>query len=80
MLIPCPFCGSRDANEFSYLGDAGVPRDKPNADAVYIRPNPMGRHRELWQHLSGCRLWLVVTRDTRTHEVFEAVPASESAA
>ncbi len=38
-------------------------------DYVYLRDNPAGPHRELWQHVSGCRAWLVVTRDTRTHEI-----------
>ena len=26
MRIPCPHCGERDVQEFSYLGDAGVGR------------------------------------------------------
>ena len=39
-------------------------------DYVYLRDNPAGRHRDLWYHGSGCRTWLVVTRDTRTHEIF----------
>jgi sarcosine oxidase subunit delta len=38
---------------------------------VYLRTNPAGRHRDLWYHGSGCRSWLVVTRDTSTHEVFD---------
>ncbi len=25
---------------------------------------------ELWYHAFGCRSWLRVTRDTRTHEIF----------
>ena len=77
MRIPCPFCGPRDAQEFTYLGDATQRR--PTADAVdpeqamfdyvYLRTNPAGAHREYWQHVFGCRSWLVVTRDTRTHEI-----------
>ena len=38
-------------------------------DYVYIRDNPAGELRELWQHVHGCRSWLVVTRDVRTHVV-----------
>jgi len=78
--IPCPFCGARDLTEFSYLGDAGYVR--PAADgndaverfveAVYLRDNPAGLHAELWYHTSGCRSWLRVTRDTRTHEISSA--------
>ena len=38
-------------------------------DYVYLRDNPSGIHRELWYHGGGCRAWLVVTRNTRTHEI-----------
>jgi heterotetrameric sarcosine oxidase delta subunit len=38
-------------------------------EAVYVRANPCGLHLELWYHGSGCRSWLHVTRDTRTHEI-----------
>jgi methylglutamate dehydrogenase subunit B len=81
MRLPCPFCGPRDAHEFAYLGDATVTRPDPAApdadarfhDYVYLRDNPAGSHRELWYHASGCRQWLEVTRDTRTHEISGAV-------
>ena len=46
---------------------------------VYLRDNPAGPHRELWQHVSGCRAWLVVTRDTRTHEVLGVEAARDVA-
>lgn len=78
MRIGCPFCGERDSSEFSIAGDASVRRpnaDTPDAqsrfiDAVYLRDNPAGRFAELWYHGMGCRSWLQVTRDTRTHEIF----------
>jgi sarcosine oxidase subunit delta len=38
-------------------------------DYVYLRTNPAGVHRELWYHEQGDRSWLVVTRDTVTHEI-----------
>jgi sarcosine oxidase subunit delta len=74
--IPCPFCGPRGNEEFTYLGDATVKRPDPAADGasaafhdyVYLRENPSGPHRELWYH-GTCRKWLVVTRNTRTHEI-----------
>jgi heterotetrameric sarcosine oxidase delta subunit len=80
MRIPCPFCGARDASEFSYLGDATLKRPDPSGpdagrafhDYVYLRANPAGPHREFWHHVSGCRSWLNVTRDTRTHEILAA--------
>ena len=75
MLIPCPHCGPRALDEFTYLGDATHPRpalDAPRdewCDFLFARDNPMGRHREHWQHGAGCRAVLVVERDTATHEV-----------
>ncbi len=82
MRIPCPHCGMRGSEEFSYRGAAGPPppaADAPAAswhDHVYLRDNPFGPHRELWHHRYGCRRWLVVTRDTRTHDIAGAVDAS----
>jgi sarcosine oxidase subunit delta len=86
MRIPCPFCGARDVREFSYLGDATVERPDPNGagaldrfvEYVYRRNNPSGPHREFWYHGSGCQAWLVVTRDTRSHEITSAEPASKA--
>jgi heterotetrameric sarcosine oxidase delta subunit len=77
MRISCPFCGSRDVAEFVYRGDATAQRPDPALadaqerffDAVYLRNNPAGLHDELWYHASGCRSWLRVRRDTRTHRI-----------
>lgn len=78
MIIEHPLLGPRDAQEFVYLGDATL-IDRPdwqaeNAagafhDYVYLRDNPAGEHRELWYHEQGDRSWLVVTRNTVTHEI-----------
>jgi len=83
MRIPCPHCGDRGNEEFLYRGTAGLRRpgtDAPDTewhDYVYLRDNPFGPHRELWQHVHGCRRWLVVTRDTRTHTISTVVDARE---
>jgi methylglutamate dehydrogenase subunit B len=92
MRIDCCYCGARGNEEFAYLGDATLvrPAADPGAsldaparaqwhDYVYLRDNPPGPHRELWQHVGGCRAWLVVTRDTRTHEVLKVEPARDVA-
>jgi methylglutamate dehydrogenase subunit B len=83
MRIPCPYCGRRDSSEFSYRGDAAPAR--PGADAtvsafhdyVYLRDNPAGSIREYWYHASGCRNWLVVERNTLTHDIAAASIAQE---
>ncbi len=85
MLIPCPYCGPRDAQEFAYRGDAKPVRPDPAApdadglfhDYVYLRDNPAGAHRELWYHAAGCRRWVEVERDTLTHAVAAARFADE---
>jgi sarcosine oxidase subunit delta len=81
MRIPCPYCGPRDAAEFSYFADATLQRPELSGDAaadqaamfdyVYLRDNPVGRHEGYWYHGSGCRSWLVVTRDVTSHEIFD---------
>jgi sarcosine oxidase subunit delta len=38
-------------------------------DYMYLRDNPAGDTRELWYHEQGDRSWLVVTRNTITHEI-----------
>lgn len=86
MRIECPFCGERDVSEFAYLGDAGVHRPPPGTEsladrsyeAVYLRDNPAGPHRELWYHAGGCLSWLRVTRNTRTHEILAVQLATEA--
>lgn len=85
IMIPCPFCGRRSHEEFAYGGDAG-PERPPLDDRsmerwyryVFVRSNPRGVMREFWQHLGGCRSWLVVERDTATHEVMGAVLATDA--
>jgi heterotetrameric sarcosine oxidase delta subunit len=90
--ISCCYCGERGHEEFSYLGDASVVRPESDAgvplddagrqrwmDYVYLRDNPSGEHRELWQHVAGCRAWLVVTRNLRTHEILKVEPARDVA-
>jgi len=36
------------------------------------RTRQSGPHQELWYHGGGCRKWLVVTRNTRTHNINDA--------
>ncbi|MEO0427778.1 MAG: sarcosine oxidase subunit delta [Pseudomonadota bacterium] len=88
MRIACPFCGPRDHDEFSYEGDASVhhpPLDAPReawCEAIFMRENRRGVVQELWQHVHGCRCWLVIERDTGTHEILTvryATPGIEAA-
>jgi sarcosine oxidase subunit delta len=87
LRIDCPCCGTRDHDEFRYGGDASVPRpayDDPDFEAwyayVFVRDNQPGLHREHWQHVMGCRQWLVVERDTRSHVISSVALARKSPA
>ncbi|MEE9388821.1 MAG: sarcosine oxidase subunit delta [Paracoccaceae bacterium] len=76
MRIKCPHCGERDLREFSYQG-AALALDRPAPDAgvvawddyVHLRDNPAGSTRDLWHHTGGCAAWIVVKRDTISHEI-----------
>ncbi len=79
LRIPCPQCGERDYTEFRYGGDASKSRpDHASTDRrawldyVFLFDNPKGWHREYWQHVQGCRQWLVLRRNTATNTVGEA--------
>jgi methylglutamate dehydrogenase subunit B len=76
LRIACPLCGERDYTEFRYGGDADKRRPfhgtadlKAWDDYVFVFDNPKGRHREFWQHVVGCRQWLILERDTATNAV-----------
>ena len=83
--IKCPYCGFRSQNEFSYGGDGSIKRPELNKEVtdkewdtfVYVRKSSRGKHLEFWQHISGCRQWFRVQRDTVTHEIFETSKINE---
>ena len=85
MRITCPHCGERDRREFYYRG-AAVGLDRPAPDAgekawdnfVYLRENPAGKTRDLWYHEGGCGAWIVVTRNTISHDILNTELASET--
>jgi sarcosine oxidase, subunit delta len=75
MLVPCAWCGPRDATEFQHVGEA-VPR--PGGENVtredwraylYLRANPCGWTTETWYHRMGCRKFISVERHTLTNEI-----------
>ncbi|TVS00845.1 MAG: sarcosine oxidase subunit delta [Rhodobacteraceae bacterium] len=88
MIINHPLLGPCDAQEFVYKGDLRL-IDRPDGmaesaeaaflDYLYLRENPAGAHRELWFHEQGDRSWLVVTRNTVTHEILKVELARDVA-
>ena len=73
--MACPFCGLRPLEEFLFrktvpnvVAGSGVGAD---ADAgaftqVYLRVDSAEQSVEEWQHVAGCRAWLVVDRNPST--------------
>lgn len=48
-------------------------------DYLYLRDNPAGKHQELWYHEQGDRSWLVLTRNTLSHEILKVELARDVA-
>ena len=84
ILLPCPYCGSRNVSEFRYVGELST-RPDPNATNaeewrafLYVRANPAGWTTETWFHRAGCRQHFVVERHTVTNEVRSSrLPAAQ---
>jgi heterotetrameric sarcosine oxidase delta subunit len=82
-LLPCPNCGPRDVNEFSYAGEITKrPKHSPTlrelTSYVYFRENVAGVQHEWWYHRFGCEVWFQAERDTRTNEVIHVEIPSAS--
>ena len=85
MRLRCPYCGERDRQEFTVRGELAEAARPEGLDVspeamhahVYARRNRPGVHDELWFHAAGCHAWLVVTRDTCTHDVIQVQSARQ---
>ncbi len=77
LLIPCPYCGPRSEEEFSYGNEAHRTRpkvpdklsDEDWAAFVFLRANTKGVFLERWVHTHGCRRWFNVARDTVSYDI-----------
>ena len=86
MIIEHPLLGPRDSSEFVYMGDASL-INRPKWDEeesedkfyeyLYLRKNIAGIHNELWFHQQGDRSWLVISRNTLTHEIIKVDLATD---
>lgn len=78
ILLNCPNCGARNVQEFRYGGEYNPRPAKPMevddeawTDYVYMRDNNWGVQKEWWYHRSGCQLWFLAERHTRSNEVLK---------
>jgi heterotetrameric sarcosine oxidase delta subunit len=85
ILLPCPWCGPRDAAEFAHSGEL-TPRPDPGAAApaewrayLYLRANIRGWVKETWYHRMGCRRFITVERHTETGETRMLPPGDRTA-
>ena len=63
--LRCPFCGARELHEFEFR------KTRANLDSsafsqVYLRVDSLDLSVEYWQHVHGCRAWLLVQRNPST--------------
>jgi sarcosine oxidase subunit delta len=82
ILLPCAWCGPRDAAEFQHVGEAVARPDPGTATQaqwrayLYLRANPCGWTTETWYHRMGCRRYFRVERHTETNEIRPASAAA----
>ena len=83
LRISCPWCGTRDEQEFAFGGESHVTRptldvsDAVWSDYLFNKENPKGTHYELWLHRYGCGRWFNIARDTVTHEIYTVYEVGE---
>ena len=77
LLLPCPYCGPRNEDEFLNGGEAGKHRpsdpaslsDEAWSQHVYVPTNTKGWLIERWWHVAGCQRWFALERHTVTHAI-----------
>lgn len=76
ILLECPNCGLRNAQEYRYGGEyrprPKAPLDTPDgewSDYIYMRDNKSGMQKEWWYHRAGCGRWFLAERHTKSNEV-----------
>jgi sarcosine oxidase subunit delta len=69
--LHCPFCGPRALREFEF--HKTLPEDHTGStyEQVYERVARLEFSAEHWQHVQGCRAWLLVHRNPSTGQVLE---------
>jgi len=70
MQVECPFCGWREIEEFQ-CRSAVIEALGGDIENLYMRVNRPTLSTEYWQHLGGCRTWLLCRRNPSTDEVLD---------
>lgn len=86
LVIICPYCGPRNSDEFTYQGEVPPRPDVNGADPaewrryLYMKSNLAGWVSERWFHVSGCRRFLMIERNTVTNEIRDVEVVGEELA
>jgi methylglutamate dehydrogenase subunit B len=75
--LHCPFCGARELEEFRFHKTLAEPGTNA-CDEVYLRIDRVTMSLEHWQHIKGCRAWLLVRRNPSDGTVLEVRLAAGS--
>ena len=67
--LVCPFCGPRELREFEFHKTLPADESAGAFERTYERSAELHRSLEHWQHVGGCRAWLLVERDPSTGAV-----------
>ena len=67
--LACPFCGPRDLREFTFHKTLPDDHARSEYQRTYERLANLELSVEHWQHVAGCRAWLLVRRNPSTGQV-----------
>lgn len=69
--LVCPFCGARELREFVFHKTLPADESANAYERTYERVASIALSREHWQHVEGCRGWLLVQRNPSTGQVLD---------
>ena len=75
----CPFCGPRALREFVFHKTLPGTEQGSAYERTYERTASLVQSTEHWQHVEGCRGWLLVSRNPSTGQVLEVRLLGEAA-
>ena len=71
MPLVCPFCGPRALREFVFHKTLPTNAQHRAYERTYERVASLENSVEHWQHVEGCRGWLLVQRNPSTGQVID---------
>jgi methylglutamate dehydrogenase subunit B len=68
--LRCPFCGPRELHEYEFRKTRESVQTSQYA-RVYLRVDSPDLSTEYWQHVLGCRAWLLIRRNPSTGMILD---------